>query len=121
MTVTGTVQRPATSRSAGPSPRSVRTAGWMPRARSRSSPIARCASCARLADEVERVVAALEPLGRDPQVQRTRDEPLLRAVVQIALQAAALRVGGSDDPRLRRAQVHDTGVELGLAAGGQQR
>ena len=35
--VTGTVQRPASEASAGPSPRSVRIAGWMPRARSRSS------------------------------------------------------------------------------------
>ncbi len=36
-TRTGTVQREATEESAASRPRSVSTAGWMPRARSRSS------------------------------------------------------------------------------------
>ena len=71
---------------------------------------------ARLTDEVERVVAAPEPVARHPQVQRDGDEPLLRPVVQVALQAPALGVGGGDDARLRGAQVDDARVELGLAA-----
>ena len=55
---------------------------------------------AGLVDEVERVVAALDALARHAQVQRDGHEPLLRAVVQVALQAPALGVGGGDDPRL---------------------
>src|SRR5690349_10407407 len=43
---TGTVQRRASTRSAGPRPPSVSAAGWMPRASSRSSPTAVSASVA---------------------------------------------------------------------------
>ena len=35
----------------------------------------------------------------EPQLERERDEPLLRPVVQISLQPPALGVGRLDDPR----------------------
>jgi hypothetical protein len=38
---------------------------------------------------------------REPQGERDRDQALLRTVVEIALQAAALDVAGGDDPRSR--------------------
>ena len=40
-----------------------------------------------------------------PQVERERDEPLLRAVVQVALEPPALGVAGLDDARARRRQL----------------
>ena len=41
----------------------------------------------------------------DPQRQRERDEPLLGAVVQVALQPPALGQAGLDDPGARAAQA----------------
>ena len=41
----------------------------------------------------------------DPQHQRQRDEPLLRAVVEVALEPAALVVAGRDDPGARRREL----------------
>jgi hypothetical protein len=41
-------------------------------------------------------------LGREPQRERERDEPLLRAVVEVALQPAALGIAGLDDAGARR-------------------
>ena len=40
-----------------------------------------------------------------PQVERDRHEPLLRAVVQVALEPPALGVAGLDDARARRGQL----------------
>ena len=39
------------------------------------------------------------------QLHRERDEPLLRAVVQVALEAPPLRVAGGDDALARRLQL----------------
>ena len=50
----------------------------------------------------------------EPERERERDEPLLRAVVEVALQPAALLVRGLDDPRARGAQLLDAGAQLGL-------
>jgi len=44
-----------------------------------------------------------DPLARELELDLQRDEPLLRAVVQIAGQAPALGVARLDDPRPRRA------------------
>ena len=49
--------------------------------------------------------AALE----QPQLQRDRDEPLLRAVVQVALEPPALGVAGRDDPLARRLAARPAG------------
>ena len=45
----------------------------------------------RLGDEVQRVLAAAHSLARHPQVQGDDDEPLLRAVVQVALEPGGAR------------------------------
>ena len=50
---------------------------------------------------------------RQPQLQRQRDQPLLRAVVQIALQAAALGQAGQDQPLARVLQLGHAGAQLG--------
>jgi hypothetical protein len=41
-----------------------------------------------------------------------RDQPLLHAVVQLVLDAAALRIGGGDQPRARRAKRSDVEVQV---------
>ena len=49
---------------------------------------------------------------RHPERQRQRDQPLLRAVVQVTLDPAALGVTGGDDAGARVAQVVDALVQL---------
>ena len=88
----------------------------MPRASSRSSSSA-CLSCSRAS-------ARSGERGRDcprsspstmPQLERERHEPLLGAVVQVALQSPALGVAGLDDARARaRELVVGVGVGQGL-------
>ena len=51
---------------------------------------------------------------REPQCERERDEPLLRAVVQVALEPPALGVGGLDEPRARPLQLAELHLELPL-------
>ena len=67
----------------------------------------------RLADPLERgtgrLRVALGQAAREPHVQRERDEPLLRAVVEVALDPAAGVVGGLDDARARGAQLRGPG------------
>ena len=46
--------------------------------------------------------------------QRQRDQPLLGAVVQVALEPAALVVGRLHDPRARGAQLLDLRPQLGV-------
>ena len=82
--------RPSASTAAA-RPRSASTGGAMPRARSRSSAIA----CARLARGRARTSAAasgrsVEPLLGAAELHAQRDEPGLRAVVQVALDPAQL-------------------------------
>ena len=50
----------------------------------------------------------------EPQRERERDEPLLGAVVQVALQPPALLRAGLDDARAGGAQLLDAGAQLGL-------
>ena len=70
----------------------------MPAASSRSSSIARRASSAAAA---ERVGRARRVAARLLDPHQHAHQPLLRAVVQVAADAAALGVGGGDDPRTR--------------------
>ena len=77
------------------------------RARARAAPRATRASSS-LAVETQRLgrrrVAA--DVGLDqPQLQRQGDQPLLRAVVQVALEPPALGVAGGDDPLARGLQL----------------
>ena len=91
------------------------TTGWMPRASSRSSAVA-AASSSIASSSSSAVVAGsrLELVARQPQVHRQRHQPLLGAVVEVALDPAPLRVAGLDDPRPRGAQLLDLGPQLGV-------
>ena len=108
LTCTGTVHRAATADSAASRPRSVRTAGWMPRARSRSSCSAILTSpCASL-DHAPRAACRVlqQLLLGQAQVHGQGDQPGLRPVVQVALDPAQVGGGGVD---------HDPPVRLQLA------
>src|SRR3954453_17717466 len=102
-------ERSASTSTAGSSPRSDRIAGWMPRASSRSSASAspsRVAAAsasgpASWAPRGARRVVVAGGGGQKAQVERQRDELLLRAVVQVALELAAGVVGGLDDAQAR--------------------
>ena len=51
-----------------------------------------------------------------PQLHRQRDEPLLRTVVEVALEPPALGVAGLDDPRARSLQLLQASAQLDLQA-----
>ena len=73
----------------------------------------------RLADQRVQLRRQLVGLGRHRRLRRAQaqgegDQPLLGAVVQVALDAAPGVVGGGDDPRPRRGEL---GVELGVVQG----
>ena len=113
-TVTGTGARATSACSAGSSPRSVSTAGWMPRASSRSSARLVCSSsCARSSSAASSASPSAR-VARRAQQQRERDEPRLRAVVQVALEPPALGVAGLDEPRARGAQLLQARAQLGV-------
>ena len=59
-------------------------------------------------------VGVLHPRAQQPQVERERDELLLGAVVQVALQPPARGVGGLHDAGARDPQVLDAGAQVGL-------
>ena len=64
-------------------------------------------------DLVGAVGVVPEPRLREPERERERDEPLLRAVVEVSLEPAALVVAGFDDPRARGAQLRLLRLALG--------
>ena len=87
----------------------------MPRASSRSSCEGLRELVARGGRELlgrRRVVA--DPRAEEAQLHRDRDEPLLRAVVEVALEAAALGVARGDEALARGAQLREAGLGLGL-------
>ena len=92
----------------------------MPRARSRSSVDRLAGLLVGLGDEVLGPFAVGHPPAGEPEDERHRDEPLLGAVVEVALQAAALGVGGGDDAGARALEVLHAGGELGVGAGAEQ-
>ena len=103
---TGIGRREASASSAAARPRSVRMAGWIPRASARSSSSA-AASSSRA--ELEhglgrRRVAADLRLG-EAERERERHQPLLGAVVEVPLEAASRFVAGLDDAGARRAEL----------------
>ena len=96
----------------------MRTAGWIPAARSRSSSTAaRALSKAWSTRPRARPGVALPALAGELQLEHQRDEPLLGAVVEVAAEAPPLGVAGLDDPRARGAQRLEPGAQLGLEAG----
>ena len=66
----------------------------------------------RAVEQLGDVVVALGLQPRAAQQQRERDEPRLRAVVQVALQPPARRVARLHDPRARGAQLVDARLQL---------
>ena len=66
-------------------PRSVRMPGWMPWASSRSSRSASVSEARAWSSSGFAAGVALEPRVGEPERHRDRHEPLLRAVVQVAL------------------------------------
>ena len=71
---------------------------------------------ARLVTSSAAAGSSPDPVLQQPQLQRDRHEPLLRAVVQVALEPAALRVAGGDDPLARCLQLVEPRVGLGEEA-----
>ena len=61
-----------------------------------------------------------EALAGHPELEAQRDETLLRAVVQVALDPPALGVGGGDDARLGGAGVDDLCGQLRIGLGVQE-
>ena len=70
---------------------------------------------------LEQLLRRLGLAARDLEQVRDGEQPLLRAVVQVAPDAAALGVGGLDDPGARGLQGArlDPPLELGAGAGGE--
>ena len=80
----------------------------MPRASSRSSLTAACASSRAWAiSSLAPVGVGREALLGEAERDGHRDHPLLRAVVEVALDAAALGVGRGEDALAGAAQVVD--------------
>ena len=124
-TCTGTGQRRASAVTAGRSPLSVRTAGWTPRAISRSSssaparPSTTSSSCCAAGNGTSAWTV---------RSCRARERPAAAEfVVQVALDTPAGGIRGGDDPRARRGQcrprlsVGRGGHELGESAPGATR
>ena len=87
----------------------------MPAARSRSSPTASCALANALSTSSRAPAgSSLEALARELQLDHQRDQPLLRAVVQVAAEPPALGVAGLDQPRAGRAQRLQPRAQLDL-------
>ena len=55
----------------------------------------------RRGEQARLVGVGREVHGEEPELDRERDEPLLGAVVQVALEPPALGVAGADDARAR--------------------
>ena len=68
----------------------------------------------RLSEALARFRIASELLLELVQLERQCDEPLLGAVVEVALQALSFRPTGLDDPRPRPAQLFEPSPQLGV-------
>ena len=68
----------------------------------------------QLLNGVGQLGLVLEPGTQQPEVERERDELLLGAVVQVALDLAAGVVGGLDDPAARVAELLQPRAQVGL-------
>ena len=84
----------------------------MPRASSRSSESPRASSSWASVRTSRARQVALELRGDDVQLEGDRDEPLLSAVVQVALEPHPFGVADLDEPRPRRGQLL-VGVGIG--------
>ena len=102
--------------SAAARPSSVSTDGWRPRASSRISAIP-TASCSSARCRSSRGGAARrQPGRRDAQRLQRDDQPLLRAVVEVPLEPAPLRITRPDEAVVRSPQLALGTPQLGGVA-----
>ena len=114
---TGTGARAASCSSATASPCPLTTAGWMP-ARDLAQLLERGRDLApRLTEPRARIRVAVQLLFEQAQLERERDQPLLRAVVQVALEPLALLLTSVDDPRARALELFQASSQLGVQPG----
>ncbi len=106
--------RAASISTAAPKPRSMSTAGWSPRASSRSSSSARASSSPASARTARAAAGSESSFATRPAGRRERHQALLRAIVEIALEAAPLDVTGGEDSGARGGELLEPGVELGV-------
>ena len=71
---------------------------------------------ARLLEQLDRPRGPTRTRAGERERERQRDEPLLRAVVEVALEPPPLDVGGLDEPEPGGAQLLEAGAQLGLQA-----
>ena len=64
-----------------------------------------------------RIEVVAEARARQAKGQSQGDEPLLGAVVEVAFDPLSLGVPGGDDPRPRRLDLVELGLDLGLESG----
>ena len=88
----------------------------MPRAMLRSSSSEAVSSSRAVPSSSASWLSGRDPVGDDPQDDAEADEPLLRAVVEVALELAAGGVAGLDDPRAGRPQIGQPRAQVGLQA-----
>ena len=88
----------------------------MPWASSRSSSTARRSSASASSRRVAPAILSLPSRERGSQRERQPDEPLLRAVVEVALEPPALGVARLDDAGARSAQMLELRARFGLEA-----
>ena len=116
LSFTGTAEPAASDSSATPSPWPVSTAGCRPRAtaRSSSSETAISLRAASICDCAFGIVGEL--VGVHPELERERDQPLLGAVVEVALEPLALLLAGLDHALARALELLQLRLELDLQA-----
>ena len=107
-TRTGSAMSRASACTAPASPRSASTGGWMPRTTARRSASAAPVVVAGLGDQLARGLGvAVEHLVGHAERHAERDQPGLRPVVQVALDAAQLGGGVVDGLGAGHGQVDD--------------
>ena len=104
-------------RSAGPSPCALRPGGMQPAGQLAQLAAGQPGLLARLLDHRQRLLGrALGRAERDVERLAEHDEALLRAVVQVAPDPAALLVGGVQEPGARRRHLGLARAQRGLVA-----
>ena len=73
-----------------------------------------CSSSPRGLELAGSLGVTVQPRTKQPEPQRERDEPLLGAVVEVALESPARRVAGIDDARTRGAKLLELRAQLGV-------
>ena len=74
-------------------------------------------SSTRLVEQLARLGGVVvDPRARHAQLERELDQPLLGAVMEVALEPSPCLVGGLDDPRPRRAQLRLGSLAVGDVA-----